>query len=826
MGSRNRANVLPGVAILLVLLSVTLLAFMTRYEYGLLHYLCRYFYVVAIMAMGYFYGTDVALFVALACTGLFVPRLVILLYYGRGLSAATIELAALLLIYNLFAVLVSSLVEFDRRHRKLLDTVERLGELISKSLDLGRLLPLVLEQSTELCDAHGGEIVLRQEDGNSLAFVAGTGLPAGDRKADGRLSGRQSLLEWLAERNEMVMLSDLAHDPRFDLPLEESQRPIALLAVPLVEALEPIGLLALWRFGGGRFHQEEADLLRVLADKSQMAIENAWLYSQTDEALSRRARELSILLDTSGAVSSTLDLDELLQTLCQRMVESVEASFCRIYLLDQEGRNLTVRATHTIRGLDWDPGIGRTFPVESLPWHQRAIAKGAPLALRGDDPDTELLKPERSLTLSAGAKSALLVPLRVKGRTLGVATVGEMRSWDRSPFASARTELYQAMAGQGALAVENILAFESIASQSQRMQLIMDNVADGVFSTDLDRRILAFNPAAEKITGYSTKEVIGRTCAEVLRATTDDGYERCSANCPLLLATEPEHEVAPLRHREWMARSDGRKVLVAHSVAPLIDQEGKVTGAVSVIRDISREEELVRLKSEFISLVSHQLRTPLANISASAELLARGDLDESRKHDLLQTLGSQCLRLTHLTEQVLEASRLERGRIELTLEPLALIPLIEQAVTIFRSHYPNYPFSIEISKRLPFAQGDKASTEVVLDNLLQNAVNYSLEGSGITVCAEEREDEIVVSVADQGVGIPSNELDGVFQRFHRLPNHEPGKAHGFGLGLYITRMLVEAQGGTIWVESEPEEGSCFHFTLKRFETFDEEDIGH
>lgn len=824
MGLGNRANVRRGMAILMLLLAATLLAFMTRHGDGLMYYLSRYSYLLPIMATGYFYGTNVALFIALVCTGFFVPLLTNLVYRA-GLSAVTLELGALLLTYNLFAVLTSSLVEFDRRHRKLLDTVERLGELIGKSLDLSSLLPLILEQSIELCDADGGEIFLHEEGGQKRSIVVGKGLTTGDRRAANRASSHRSLLEWLVARKEAVMLSNLANDPRFDLGWGESERPIAVLAVPLVRGVEPVGLLALWRLAGRRFGQEDVDLLRVLADKGQMAIENAWLYSQTDEALSKRARELSILLETSNEVSSTLDLDELLQTLCHRMTESVGASFCRIYLLDQGERNLVVRAAHSMRRFDWDQATGRAFPVNLLPWHQRSMAEAAPLTLRGDDPDAELLEPERSLALPAGAKSALLVPLTVKGRVLGVAALAEIRSWDRSPFAGAKMELCQAMARQGALAVENILAFDSIASQGQRMQLIIDNVADGVFSTDLERRILAFNPAAEKITGYSAKEAIGRSCAELLRATLDDGYERCSANCPLVLATNPEGRVALLRHREWITRSDGRKILVGHSAAPLINQDGQIVGAVSVIADISREEELVRLKSEFISLISHQLRTPLASISASAEMLNRGDLAESKKHDLLQTLNRQCVRLARLTDQVLEASRLDEGRIKTAPEPLTLIPLIEETVKMFRSRYPEYVFSIQELKRLPFARGDKASTEVILDNLLQNAVNYSLKGSTITVSAKELEDDIVVSVADQGVGIPSDELDGVFQRFHRLPSHGQGRAHGFGLGLYITRTLVEAQGGTIGVESEVGKGSCFHFTLKKWGSLDEEGTG-
>jgi len=419
-----------------------------------------------------------------------------------------------------------------------------------------------------------------------------------------------------------------------------------------------------------------------------------------------------------------------------------------------------------------------------------------------------------------------VVPLVVKGRTLGIVVLGEMRSWERSSFTGAKLELCQAMAGQGALAVENILAFESMARQRQRIQLVIDNVADGVFSTGLDRRILAFNPAAEKITGYSARDVLGRRCAEVLQAVSDNGRELCSHECPVTLMTRPGREPGSVRCKAWITGKDGRRVLIAHSVAPLIDQNGSVAGAVSVIRDVSREEELVRLKSEFISLVSHQLRTPLASISAAAELLVAGDLDRSTGDDLLTTLSRQCLRLTRLVEQVLEASRLDEGRLKPTLEPLAPAPLIEGTVGLFEARYPDHAFNVLIPEHLSFAKGDRIFTEVVLDNLLQNAVNYSPQGSRIDVSIRDMDGRVVIGVADQGAGIPLDEQDKIFERFHRRHDQETGSGDGFGLGLYIARMLIEAQGGKIWVQSVPSKGSCFYFSLDKMANVDEEDTGY
>jgi PAS domain S-box-containing protein len=833
---RQRADVWHGATVALSMAGITLLACLARDQSSLIYYLCRYLYILPIMGAVYFFDSTTARFVALTCTGLFVPALVRLVYWS-GLSSAVVELAALLFFYNLFASLGSSLIEFDRRQRKVVDTAQRFGELIGKSLDMGSVVPHVLEQGAQLCEADGVQIVLRQIGGHGLGAWAGERLSAGSHRQsfwDGQpliaddsgdskgATCRENLAQWLLRRNEVVVIPDLANDARFDFPRRGNRGPTPLMAAPLLPAPQPVGLLAMWRCGRRRFNADERDLLRVLADRSQSALENAWLYSQTDEALSSKAlelsalaRDLSILVDTSRAVSATLDLSDLLRIFCRKMIESVEATYCRIYLIDHEGQNLVLRAACTVRDFDRSPGIGRYFPVASLPWLETADAKVAPVVVGASGAKVELSEIEESLALPVQTRSLVTVPLAVKGRTLGIVVIGEMRSWDRSPFTEAKLELCQAIAGQGALAIENILAFESMARQSQRIQLVMDNVADGVFSTGLDRRILAFNPAAENITGYAARDVVGRRCSDVLRAVSDDGSKLCSTDCPVMLATQPGGRVGSVRCKAWITRSDGRKVLVSHSAAPLMERSGRIGGAVSVIRDVSREEELVRLRSEFISLVSHQLRTPLASISASAELLARGDLDRSAGDELLDTLSRQCLRLTRLVEQVLEASRLDEGRLKPVLEPLAPAPLIEGTVAMFKARYPQYTFRIQIPESLRFVMGDRVSTEVVLDNLLQNAVNYSPKGSRIDVFCRDSDSRVIIGVADQGMGIPADELDKVFERFHRHPGRSSGGRDGFGLGLYIARTLVEAQGGEIWVESVAAKGSCFSFSMNK-----------
>lgn len=723
-------------------------------------------------------------------------------------------------------VLERSLIETRLRNEKeqLAETLKRRTEQttiladISKSvvslMDLDQLLKRTVEAGVRVANAEEGFLLLIDPETDAL-YLRAEKNPDQEQAECLRLKVEDGLAGEAVKTRKPLRRGDSSTRRRFKV--KTGYLVNSLLYVPLTLGRQVIGVLSVYNQVSAReFTEEDEYLLSAVADYAAIGIENARLCGETEQALSIRERELSILLETGDAVSSALSLSDLLQALCHMMIKSVEASICKIYLLDNGGSNITLKATQSMRGSDGDPDLERTFQLDSLPWHRRAITEGTPLVLRRGALPSDLPELERSLALSTGVDSALLMPLMVKGSALGVVSLGETRSWSRSPFVDTRIELCQALARQGALAIEGMLTFESMARQSQRIQLIIDSVADGVLSTDLDRRILAFNPAAEKITGYSAADVIGRKCADILGLMKGSGQERCSIDCPLAFQGLVDPGGALVTHREWITRADGARVCIVHSVSPLIDDNGELKGAVSVIRDVSREEELSRLKSDFITLVSHQLRIPLASISASAELLRKSQLDQPTRVEVLDTLHRQCLRLTRLVEQVLESSRLEEGRLTTITEPLALTALIEETVHIFRSRYPTRLFSIHVPKDLPFALGDRGCTEVVLDNLLQNAVNYSPESSRIDIGAEEADESIVLSVADQGVGIPRDQIDKIFDRFHTPAVSVFHRVHGFGLGLYIAKALVQAQGGRIWVESEPGEGSRFRFTLEKF----------
>jgi len=223
-------------------------------------------------------------------------------------------------------------------------------------------------------------------------------------------------------------------------------------------------------------------------------------------------------------------------------------------------------------------------------------------------------------------------------------------------------------------------------------------------------------------------------------------------------------------------------------------------------------QQLDALKDEFVSLVSHELRAPLTNINASVELLlARRPADGAREK--LEIIGHEAQRLTRLVQGVLDVSRMEAGRLDLQRAPVDPDQLCHAAV--MQLGETGHTWNIEIARGAPAVLADADRAVQVLGNLLANAVKYSPPGSRVDLAARPAPDgaAVLFSVSDRGAGIPPDEVDRIFERFHRVERGDARETYGHGLGLYIARKIVEAHSGRIWVESTPGVGSTFLFTL-------------
>jgi two-component system, OmpR family, phosphate regulon sensor histidine kinase PhoR len=243
-------------------------------------------------------------------------------------------------------------------------------------------------------------------------------------------------------------------------------------------------------------------------------------------------------------------------------------------------------------------------------------------------------------------------------------------------------------------------------------------------------------------------------------------------------------------------------------------------GAVIVLHDITALRKLERVRRDFVANVSHEFRTPLTAIQGFAETLLAGAMDDPQHRGrFLEIIVEHSRRLARLTEDLLELSKMDADRLELEIRRVSVSQLIESCVETTRHRAQEKELALEVKSpdKLPDLAGDRRRLAEVLQNLLDNAVQYTLSRGKITVDAKVRESEVVLSVSDTGIGIPKADQSRIFERFYRVDAARSREAGGTGLGLSIAKHIVEAHGGRIWVDSELGQGSHFHFSVPLFE---------
>ncbi len=356
-------------------------------------------------------------------------------------------------------------------------------------------------------------------------------------------------------------------------------------------------------------------------------------------------------------------------------------------------------------------------------------------------------------------------------------------------------------------------ALSALALEKSRYEGIVSSMADAVVTTDPLLRITAFNPSASALTGHSVDDVRGRLSCGVICSRNDAG---ACAMCPLL---KPETELGVTK--EVIHRRDGGDVNVAITRSAIRDQSGNIAGIVHVLRDISAEEQVNRLKDEFLSTVSHELRTPLGFIMGYATTLLLPDAPDDRAatRRCAQVIADASEELKELVDNLLDMTKIGAGSLSVSSNAVRLGPLARAAVERIRVRAQGHRFLTALPSSLPLVLADAHRVEQVLYNLLDNAIKYSPDGGRITVRAVARDDEVMMSVLDEGLGITAEELPTLFQRFHRGDVARSRGIGGTGLGLAICKGIVEAHGGRIWAESPPPEahdrrqGTAIRFTL-------------
>jgi PAS domain S-box-containing protein len=386
-----------------------------------------------------------------------------------------------------------------------------------------------------------------------------------------------------------------------------------------------------------------------------------------------------------------------------------------------------------------------------------------------------------------------------------------------------------------------------VKADAERLAQIADTSDDAILSLDSKGLIDTWNVGAQRLFGFEAAIARGHPLSDLL-----GGGEAAQVESRWL-SDEVQQRGSVRGHETTCLSADGRRVEVEATATLLKSDNGQLAGMSVIMRDISRrrhrEEEAQRLnatlnlqaaernselavkvrelgranselqkldqtRTEFVSLVSHQIRAPLTNMGGAVQRMQTdcGAINPTCAR-MFTIFEQQVDRLDRLVQDVLNASRLEAGEASLQQEPVSLMPIVRQAAAEIRAGTPDRTILVADKPGLPLVYADRDRVAEVLGNLLDNADKYSPPGKEIAVQLRADQTEVTVAVCDAGPGIPPQDLDRIFDKFYRTDSSDAQTAYGYGLGLYICRQLMEAQGGRIWAENQPDGGALFSFAL-------------
>lgn len=364
-------------------------------------------------------------------------------------------------------------------------------------------------------------------------------------------------------------------------------------------------------------------------------------------------------------------------------------------------------------------------------------------------------------------------------------------------------------------AVLNIL--EDVELEKSKTEALLSGIGEGVIATDINAKIIFINNAATDILGWKSEEVIGKSIYDILYIFDEKGKKIAEDLRPFHLALELNQKVfARAQDGYYYTKKNGEKFPVAVSVTPVVSG-GKLIGAINVFSDITHEKQVDKAKTEFVSLASHQLRTPLSTINWYSEMLLAGDAGKINKKQkkFLEEIYAGNKRMVELVNALLNVSRLELGT--LSVEPVDsdLVALAKQTIgdVLPQMKEKKQKFTEDYDSNLPKINVDPKLMNVIFQNLLSNSMKYTPEKGEISLEIKNDKNGILIKVQDTGYGIPEDAKTKIFEKLYRADNVKEKDANGSGLGLYLVKFIIEQSGGKIWFDSQINKGTTFYVLI-------------
>jgi PAS domain S-box-containing protein len=529
------------------------------------------------------------------------------------------------------------------------------------------------------------------------------------------------------------------------------------------------------------FNEEELlGAIRRTLDAVQTLREHARMQGElaaAHQAAVQRLNELETLANVGRDVTAVLNIDQVLTKLVEAAVNLTGAEEGSLLLQDEQTRELTMRASK-----NFEDSFVRTFRLrsqDSLAGY--VIRTGEAVLLDQNSP--------QKIKTAYLVHSLVYVPLKVRGRVIGVLGVDNRRAG--RAFTRHDQRLLQALGDYAAIALENANLYARTERERAQLETILRETEDGVIVVDDFNRLVLMNPAARTAFGVTSADIAGRDSLEILR------------NLEV-------RELFSGRSRRAEVTLDDGRVFNAHLTAIA------GVGRAVVMQDITHLKKLDRIKSDFVTTVSHDLRSPLTAILGYVELIGRAGPVNDQQAEFIRRVQFSVQSITTLITDLLDLGRIEAG-FDTQKEATHLALVVRYAVEGLRqqAEAKHQVLTVSVPENLPTVLGNPPRLRQMLANLIDNAIKYTPEEGKVTVAARAENGLVLITVTDSGIGIPPADQPYIFDKFYRASNSRQDYA-GTGLGLSIVKSIVENHDGRIWLDSRPDKGTTFTIVLPQY----------
>lgn len=675
--------------------------------------------------------------------------------------------------------------------RNQLELLYHISRELSSRIELRELIERILRLTSECMAAENGSLILVDSDSrvyDAALFVKGALVV--DAAIQLGPQAEHGLAGWVLRERQIAILPDTTADPRWQQSNNgDSAASKSVLAAPLMYADRILGVLTLVHSAPSHFNDDNVPLVKAIAEQAAVAVENARLLGESR----RQIENMRKLVEAAQVLSSTLDPDKVLHLLLTQTLDLLRLEAASIALTDVERQEIVFRvatgaAATKLVGLRLKLGQGIAGWVAQ---HGEAViapeAKSDPRFFAKIDQQTGF-----------NTKAVLCAPIKFEGYIIGV-----LEGLNPAPgtFDRNTLPLLTAIASLAGNAIAHAQRFTFTEAAKTRYAGLFEDSFDPIIITDLIGAIIDVNHKAALALGYTRAEMIGKAITEIHPTGPfgADGLPDLSRGLEMTM--------------EGRAKTkDGRDIPVEIHAKRISTPDYDFVQWIE--RDISERLQMEEMREDMTSMIFHDLRSPLGNVISSMAILETSiPPDDEMNHAVLAIAKRSGQHLSRLVDSLLDLRRLESGQAVLHKDEISVSVLALEAADHVHplADAKNITLKFDLPLKLPALHVDVDMIKRVMINLLENSVKYMPGAGQVDVSARQEGDFILVSIQDNGLGIPEADRTRIFSKFTRLQRTSATK--GMGLGLAFCRLAVEAHKGRIWVDPAPENGAIFRITL-------------